>query len=336
MEPVVFNDCFGWLHAAQGRHGVVLCNPFGYDAYCTHRGWRKLAEGIAAAGMPTLRFDYPGTGDSAGWEDDPRRIDAWLESIEAAVRWLRAKAGLERVSLVGFRLGATLAALAAERIGDIDGLVLMAPVVSGSIYVRELRAHRRIWRRASPYLNVEPVDETDGYVEVYGFGLRGEDIAEIGALDLRHDTGAPARRVLILDTNQRGSSGALAERYVSQGVMVEQDSFDEFERFLVEPVQSTTPAEAFTRATQWLAAEDAPLPMQARGFAQPEQSDTLRLPHSQATEQPVVFDRYFGIYCEPDAPQFDAPAVLIVNTGAGHHIGDGRLSVAAHGPGRTG
>jgi pimeloyl-ACP methyl ester carboxylesterase len=131
MEPVVFNECFGWLHEARGRHGVVLCNPFGYDAYCTHRGWRKLAESVAAAGMPTLRFDYPGTGDSAGLEEDPKRFDAWLGSIAAGVEWLREYTGVEQVSLVGLRLGATLAALAAARIGNIDGLVLLAPVITG-------------------------------------------------------------------------------------------------------------------------------------------------------------------------------------------------------------
>jgi dienelactone hydrolase len=40
-----------------------------------------------------------------------------------------------------------------------------------------------------------------------------------------------------------------------------------------------------------------------------------------------VFGPCFGIYCEPNASQDDMPAVLIVNTSAGHHIGDGRLSV---------
>ena len=106
MRPVVFDGCFGWLHPAPGSHGVVLCNPFGYDALCTHRGWRKLAECLAASGMPALRFDYPGTGDSLGNEDDPHRIEAWIDSIGAAVRYLREGTGVTSVSLVGLRLSA--------------------------------------------------------------------------------------------------------------------------------------------------------------------------------------------------------------------------------------
>jgi hypothetical protein len=66
--PVTFAGCFGWLHPAPGRRGVVLCNAWGQEALCAHRSWRLLAMDLAAAGLPTLRFDYPGTGDSL---DDP-------------------------------------------------------------------------------------------------------------------------------------------------------------------------------------------------------------------------------------------------------------------------
>ena len=38
--------------------GVVICNPFGYEAICSHRSVRTFAEAAAAAGAPTLRFDY--------------------------------------------------------------------------------------------------------------------------------------------------------------------------------------------------------------------------------------------------------------------------------------
>ena len=59
---------FGWLHRSLSDSnadiGVVLCQPFGYEAICAHRGMRAFAEAIAAAGMPALRFDYLGTGDS--------------------------------------------------------------------------------------------------------------------------------------------------------------------------------------------------------------------------------------------------------------------------------
>jgi pimeloyl-ACP methyl ester carboxylesterase len=327
MEPVVFNECFGWLHEARGRHGVVLCNPFGYDAYCTHRGWRKLAESVAAAGMPTLRFDYPGTGDSAGLEEDPKRFDAWLGSIAAGVEWLRENTGVEQVSLVGLRLGATLAALAAARIGNIDGLVLLAPVITGRSYLRELRACRRKWCGTLLGMHSESVSDTESCLEVYGFGLHGDDLAQLDAVDLRSDNLSPARRVLLLDSSDRTRSGALAELYASHGVSVIKGQFDEFDRFVNEPHMSCIPTDAFARVAEWLQ-DSAALPgkfsdpMKRRG-----RDVTLHLPRSQATERAVVFERYFGVYCDPDQPLRGAPAVLILNTGGGHHIGDGRFSV---------
>ncbi|MGF6771231.1 pimeloyl-ACP methyl ester carboxylesterase [Paraburkholderia sp. GAS199] len=342
MTPVVFGDCFGWLHAAAGDRGavrgVVLCSPFGYDALCTHRGWRNLAGRIAAAGMPVLRFDYPGTGDSAASEEDPRRVEAWLESIVAATRYLRERTGVTSVSLVGLRLGATLAALAAQRLGDVESLVLLAPAISGRNYLRELRAHRQSWMSTPAGMNADPIADPDNYVEAFGFGLHGGDVARVGEIDLCRDTDAPAQRVLLLDSGDRHRVSALTERYASHGVRVERDGFDEKDRFMIEALYSEEPVAAFARVTQWLAegapdmanagdgsATQTPAQTQTQAFDAP----ALELEH--AIESPVVFGNYFGVYCEPrqaaNANAASIPAVLFCNTGASHHIGDGRIFV---------
>ncbi|WP_321952410.1 hypothetical protein [Paraburkholderia bannensis] len=335
MKPVVFEGAFGWLHPADGRTGVVLCNPFGYDALCTHRGWRKLAERLAAAGLPTLRFDYPGTGDAAGMEDDPGRVEAWLDSIGAAVRHLRAWTGVTRVALVGLRLGATLAAVAAQRIGasdeGIDDLVLLAPPVTGRRYIRELRAHRQGWLSTSAGMGAVPIADDAAYVEAFGFGLHGDDIAALSALDLMRANPAPARRVLLLDSSGSNLAASLAAHYTSLGAQVEQGGFEESDRFFLEALYSEEPVEAFSRVSAWLAQDlekatnigpnNAPheTPLDAQPY--------LRLDRHNATEHPVRFGHCFGIHCEPDTPQPGAPAVLLINTGAAHHIGDGRIAV---------
>ncbi|MCU1487507.1 MAG: hypothetical protein JWN67_4253, partial [Actinomycetia bacterium] len=97
MTPTWFGPVdrplFGWLHAPDGgtaRAGVVLCPPTGYEAVCSHRTLRVVAERLAELGIAALRFDYDGTGDSAGRHDDPGRVDAWVGSVEAATTLLRA------------------------------------------------------------------------------------------------------------------------------------------------------------------------------------------------------------------------------------------------------
>lgn len=334
MNPVVFEGAFGWLHPADGRTGVVLCNPFGYDALCTHRGWRKLAERLAHAGLPTLRFDYPGTGDAAGMEDDPGRVQAWLDSIGAAVSHLRAWTGVTRVALVGLRLGATLAAVAAQRIGasgdGIDDLVLFAPPVTGRRYIRELRAHRQGWLSTSAGMGAVPIADDAAYVEAFGFGMHGDDIATLSALDLMRATDAPARRVLLLDSSGSNLAASLAAHYTSLGAQVEQSGFEESDRFFLEALYSEEPVDAFARVSAWLGQDLEVAPTGKSNDTprvSPDAQAHLRLDRHGATERPVSFGHCFGIHCEPDAPQPGGPAVLLINTGAAHHIGDGRIAV---------
>ena len=143
MTPVTFDGCFGWLHAPQGRRGsdvaVLICTGLLQDAILAYGSLRVLADDLAAAGYATLRFDYPGTGDSC---DDAAENDghwtAWQRSVDQGADWLRATTGANRLVLCGLRLGTTLATLAAARRNDVAGLLLFEPVVSGRNYVRQL------------------------------------------------------------------------------------------------------------------------------------------------------------------------------------------------------
>src|SRR5271167_603331 len=112
-EAVYFDSgdhrLFGWVHHPSGNSiatlGVVICKPFGYEAICSHRGIRAFAESLAAAGLPALRFDYSGTGDSAEIDPTADQIQAWARDVTAAAGELRRRTGVPRVCLLGVRLG---------------------------------------------------------------------------------------------------------------------------------------------------------------------------------------------------------------------------------------
>ncbi|WP_245004684.1 alpha/beta fold hydrolase [Paraburkholderia sacchari] len=331
MRPVTFDGCYGALHLPAGGRAttaVVLCSPFGYDALCVHRGWRELAERLAAeGGMSVLRFDYPGAGDSEGYEEDPERLRAWVESIKAATRYVRACTGATRLILCGLRLGALLAVVAAEELGHVDSVVLMSPVIAGKRYIRELRMQHESWLKTPNGQSTAQADGDAQSVGAFGFQLHADALEELAEVDLVRRERVPARRVLVQDVCSSAASRHLVEHYRERGASADLQIFPEFDKFQVDPRSSVTPQRAFDSVLEWLGHQ----PCVQRGFEPellPPAVDT-RIDFAGGHEEPVVFGegQYAGIFCRPHRPKSHAPAVLIVNTGGVHRVGDARLAV---------
>jgi pimeloyl-ACP methyl ester carboxylesterase len=192
IVPVAFDDCLGWLHPAAGGRGVVLCSAFGYEELCSRRTMYELAQSIARAGLPVLRFDYHGTADSAGSGEDADRVATWIRNIGAAIDVLRHETGVADVALVGLRLGALLAAHAAAKRGDVAALALLAPPSSGRAYVRELQA--------LAHLLVAPSGDAPAFdgLEVAGFRVARETLDALSRLGWPQRMAQPAPRLLLM------------------------------------------------------------------------------------------------------------------------------------------
>ena len=149
MTPLYFgtsdHPLFGVYHPPKGDtvrdSGILLCYPFGHEYMRSHRAFRQLSLLLSRAGYHVFRFDYYGTGDSGGRTGEGD-IGQWLEDIDVAIEELQATAGIEKVSLVGLRLGAALVTLAAKGRGDIPRVVLWDPIVQGAPYIQELLESR--------------------------------------------------------------------------------------------------------------------------------------------------------------------------------------------------
>lgn len=323
MTPVMFEGCTGWLHPAAGNRGVIICAAQGYEELCTHRPMRGLAERFAKAGLPTLRFDYPGTGDSAGDERDPARVRAWLDSIHAARRYLRDQVGVEEIAIVGLRIGATLAAIAAEEMGDVEAVALMAPAVSGRVYVRELRAFSSLFTPAPE--GASPPADSDA-LQATGFLLTSSTVADLKALGLLKLARRPAKRVMLLHRPDAPPEKKLAARLRELDANVSEITFDGFSELMDEVCYGQRlPHAIFQRLTEFLA-EGAKKTHQAIVPA-----TVACLPLDGFSEKAVTFgeaNRLFGVLCEPTAPSFDGfvPTALFLNTGHHHHAGFGRMA----------
>lgn len=93
----------------------------------SHRQFTLLARSLAAAGIPAMRFDYRGMGDSEG---DQRGFDQVHDDIRTAIdTFIDETPGLAEVVLWGLCDGATAAAMYAPRDARVTGLVLLNPWV---------------------------------------------------------------------------------------------------------------------------------------------------------------------------------------------------------------
>ena len=93
----------------------------------SHRQFTLLARDLAAGGVPVLRFDYRGMGDSEG---APRTFESVSDDLRAAIdAFFKAQPALESVVLWGLCDGACAALFHAPDDARVSGLVLLNPWV---------------------------------------------------------------------------------------------------------------------------------------------------------------------------------------------------------------
>ena len=120
---------YGVLHLPPrpGPRGVVIVVGGPQYRAGSHRQFVLLARALAARGVPVLRFDYRGMGDSEGAMLGFETVDA---DLRAAIDAMFAHvAGLAEVALWGLCDGASAAVFYARHDRRVTGLALLNPWV---------------------------------------------------------------------------------------------------------------------------------------------------------------------------------------------------------------
>ena len=353
-EPLYFESAahplFAWLHRpavqAAPSLGLVICKPFGYEALCAHRTMRAFAEATAELGVPALRFDYRGTGDSADMDPAADQIDVWLQDVAAAVSELRRQTGVQRVCLLGFRLGALLAILAAARSEAVKALIVVAPVLSGRRYLRELRTTQLAAAEPGTVIRRDPQAPGVGSMEVSGFSLSAATLVHLSQLELSAPAQPPASEVLIIDRDDLPGARGWSELLPGLGVRSRYVALPGFvTMILTAPHLAVIPQSMLAAVRDWLRPLQgaAAAPSAGDGESHPGRGEP-QLPapllplagngHPSdvaPSERPVFLGaerRLFGIVTEPAAGEPRRRAVILLNAGATHHIGSGRVYVS--------
>jgi alpha-beta hydrolase superfamily lysophospholipase len=184
---------YGVLESPSGRArktGVLLLQPGVHEYMRAHWAFRSLAGALAARGFAVLRFDYRGTGDSAG-EPEATTFEACVDDACVAAEELRDAGMVQDLVLIGMRLGAAVALRASAKLPFARRVLLWNPIVTGRAYLEELEQMDRALRLQLLHALHAPERELGGY--------RFPDAARdsIARVDLREERAARPRRVEI-------------------------------------------------------------------------------------------------------------------------------------------
>ncbi|AOI88637.1 alpha/beta hydrolase [Burkholderia pseudomultivorans] len=338
MKPIAFDGCMGWLHEGHAEHAVIICESLGHEAIWTHKLTRALAEQLAGKGITTLRFNYPGSGDSAGDELDAGRFDACVASVRRAIELLRARDGIRSLTLVGIRAGVLFATLAAAEAGvdggsRIDAIVALAPVVRGRAYLRELSVVHRQWVDTAPPA-IRDAQREEPCLNVLGHRFPADFVDALKAIDLCNvvrDAAFVPDRMLLIEPAQ-GDGPALRAALHSRGVTVAFQAFSDWPTTMLDCTRSRLPRAAIEAMVRWIGEQVSALPAPPAAPAPWDDRAAPTLALNGMTERIVAVgrDRLVGVLCAPAvaaAPQSDGPVVLIVNTSANPRNGEGQFGV---------
>jgi pimeloyl-ACP methyl ester carboxylesterase len=323
---------------------VLFCAPWGWDEVASYRSRRLWAERLAADGHPTLRFDYPATGNSAGSPGDPDRLEAWVAAVAGATEWLRETAEAPRLAVVGLGLGGLLARESARRAARIDEIALWGAPASGRAFVREARAFSKL--QAGRGADAGPGAELpDGWLEASGFVLSAETLDSLRSLDPDVPPESSLRRALLLGRDGIEPDAKLRQRFEQAGVETAVEDGPGWGAMVEHPESTRLSEEASASVAAWLREGEPDARTNGARAALDSSFDLLPVTRAQSVAMELEVDRIrvretpmlvrqwygdsFGILAEPlDLPARDLCAVFL-NAGAVRHTGPNRLWVEA-------
>ncbi|OWO96555.1 hypothetical protein B5E41_03630 [Rhizobium esperanzae] len=325
--PVVFDGTIGLFmpenpEAGKRSAAVLFVSPWGFEEMCSRKFFRVAAEHFSDIGVPSLRFDYRGTGDALDFGALPARLETWENSIRAAAAKLKSLTGRDRIILIGQGLGATLAQRIGSSIEGLDSLVMLAPVLSGRAYMRELNMWSKI---IDADLGLGQQHVQAAKVQIAGLVMPEEIAAELGKLNIAVPQGLAASRYLILERPVRAEDTGFADALQALGANVEQKVFDGYDELVTNPLFAKTPIDVVELLTDWLKTAT----VETSAAHSPAAVETTSLAGEGFAETPVRFgshDHLVGVVSRP-LGEIKGNAVLFLSTAYDRHAGWGRTTV---------
>ncbi|HTD45530.1 MAG TPA: alpha/beta fold hydrolase [Bryobacteraceae bacterium] len=321
----------------RGPLGVLIVPPFGWEDLCCYRPLRFLARIFAAEGIPAMRFDLPGTGDSSGDARDSGLFDAWIQSVGDAAGELREASGVEDVAVMGIRTGAMVALAAAARGANVQDLILWGPAATGRAVLREFHAFCKMARTEYASSEPAPPQPIPG-LEIGGFLIAPETQRALETLDLSKPLAMQGRRVLVLSREDLPVDQKLVSALESSGCTVVVSNGSGYRAMNSVPEEALPPIETGRAMIDFLT-KASPEKEPDAGTTEAAAMPTSVIHHESGASFETIYTiegpsgSIFGILSEPGPETLpNSPnewCVLFLNPGAVRHIGPNRMWVEA-------
>lgn len=302
------DQTFYWLHQPAEQpvtHLVVLCPPIGYEYVHSHRTLKFLADQLAQAGCCVARLDYPGTGNAGSDLTSPNLVNRWIDAISAVRDDLKRQRPDLACTLMGLRLGATLAVQATQ---SGDDLVLIEPVASGKRLVRELTAASRF----------SEVQSQSDFIESGGFIYTEATLAALSALSITGADLQPAKRILCFSEQPaKALQASLAE------VDAVCQPYQGYAGMMAEPQYTEIPVDLLRQIVSAM----VPAPTDASTPPQPERIAIANHQWHEGRFTETTTRDHQGQFYLITQPVNEAPGasvLVLINSGSVHHVGPNR------------
>ncbi|GLR50871.1 alpha/beta hydrolase [Shinella yambaruensis] len=252
--PVAFSGLPGLFKPASGASpardvAVLFLSPWGIDELCTRRFFRITAEVLAEAGVASLRFDYPGTANALDAPDAVIDVDCWVEAARAGVEAVRRFSGADNVVLLGFGLGAAIALKASPHVENLAGLALLAPVVAGRRYLRELS----VWSAVvDEGVGVAPHMRDTAPGTIAGLTMPQGIVDTLATLNADAFDDNPAGQIFFAARPDNTADRQLRDRLAKGEAAIRDFTFRGYDKLVSNPLGQEIPADFLEAFPDWL------------------------------------------------------------------------------------
>ncbi len=163
------------------NHAVLICHAYGHEYSRAYRNLQQFSVQLCQAGFDVMRFDFSSTGNSEG-NCELATSDRFRKNIVDASEFFRKQINHDHLSIMGIRMGATLAAL--NNAENIDKLVLWDPIVDGRQFLQLLeKLHNNALTSLTRFTCQRERGDID---QLYGHQMSQEKRNSFAKLQLQH------------------------------------------------------------------------------------------------------------------------------------------------------